>query len=715
MMSSDNGPDTADYEPGYFNASLTGPFVFSMDMPPSRSFITGGHPFMSVLSGPVANISAQLIGGRLVVSVQPPAPVGQFLWTIAAGYTGYSKPTEQSDPAGPQVGYSPYTISLDVITILDDHDNSPIPDCGLHDCGEWFAAANLNGNAMEFFHNTSVCDCDAAGGPTYPIGLRTTVLADPSTRINVHISGYESDDDVIGNIGGLGTSILESRSDIWDWGSVKDLAGAGGQQLPADGPNDNPPHDYHIAYHVDQGGSMPSVISDVATWQANLSEELNEDIAHATDLGIINVSDPGHAPNIKLHSALIAEAPLQSGNTTLLGPDVDAYKLTFNDFANVSFPGLPASLSADWHDETTAIDGCPSNLGSRGGYVVVHSDTGNRGLVPYTLSINSAGAVLPADWGVQFDTPAQGRPVDLVTPETGTQITPPSRGFGEIRYLEKACAWQSVSNGLEYYRVKWPQVAVRPSHSVTVNGLTATIPDKGCPYDLPPSLTISARGMSLTGLGSNVTGDDTIVFSPLDVAYANREAVIQVGSKPGIKRSVYKLSATWNQGFYYTPDQCAEEASIRKVVAWVTNNPVHLPYAIQKVYNLAHPGDPIEYGANTVIESGTPLERDSSAVELSFAAPVAGRFDTTVVSSLGNVSAQLYDAEGVLIAEGTPIPGNVAGLAATSGVAVPQLRVLTTIEKGQHYILVVRNENGTFGNDRVQLLPTALLFNGRLQ
>src|SRR5262249_6978570 len=186
---------------------------------------------------------------------------------------------------------------------------------------------------------------DVDSGMVVPLG-GVEMVAIPDGDFLIQVTGFEVDDWPEKFVAG-GTGVAAALDD-------RGPAGARlGPNLLIGG------QDWILHYTVLAGGSLPAVLgtpnpetgSPVATfWGPRLAEEPNHEVP--VDLPELPVPLPGQPPIEMLHLGYVTEPAVASptspldgyGGAVVFGTDVDVYRFTLADFADLSIGNLPTGV-----------------------------------------------------------------------------------------------------------------------------------------------------------------------------------------------------------------------------------------------------------------------------------------------------------------------------------------------------------------------------------
>lgn len=603
--------------------------------------------------------------GMAHLRITPPT-FGKALFRVALGFVDSSAVT----------GADSFTVHLDEMRALNDKDD--------HGTGEWYQSADVNGAWKQIWWDSPLDD----GAPAFPIHKSFTVTDE---ELRMHLIGYEDDDPFPGDQVSSGVIVRD----------LKALAGAGTEttQTPS----------WRLFFHVDKGPPPSPTLSDVPFWTSRLADEPNDEWApygHPTDFGTIPVSQGGGTIT---HPAFITEqgAVYDSGRTHLQGIDVDRYEFETDDFSDIAFGAVSSKLKLDAvkvysQYSNAAIPQCVKDvIGWRGGQVDVRSATQAAGDVPYTMTVITAPRQVPGDWGEPLEggaatqscatTPPPGdrpgfRPVDLTK-----ELQPDDQGTG----LTMPFAWQHVPGDVDKYAITFPEGLARPAGQPP------------CQYDQDPSLAILAPGMKIRAVsvaGTLSIGQDEVTLDKLGLA-PDMHVLVAITHPQG-KRDIYRLSAEWDRGEYFTKAQCeARKAEDRlKSKRWVSVIPVALV-------------DTVTYD-----QRANPLQivvRTFDDIAFEQINVVRGSFDAIISAPAGqDVAARLYDDRGVLVGESTPVQDRAAadvraqvpdGLQAQSHLDVTGLNTRTsyTLQAVLGAGTPLAPPAGTTGHSTIAISPVA--------
>jgi uncharacterized delta-60 repeat protein/uncharacterized repeat protein (TIGR01451 family) len=579
-------------DPGGFAYTFDGPFEFDVAYPDPATELSATpawNRFVRVVEGGTY-VQWQDMGDHAHVVVTPPRSTGEFYFELMLGYLLF--PT---DPVSD--GADIYTIDFTSLEVLDDHDAGP-PDCVLaggelvSDCGEWYFAVNVNGNWRQLLWNHAVEDGETVDlSATSPYHVAPLVLS--GNIMKFQTTAYEEDslaDSIVDPDGDPLTPGAENlNSDRYDRGTLSNQVGA--QVLDYEFGADA---DWRLHYTVTPGGDLPSILVDQSYWQPRLAEEPNDRVP--TELGEMAVPPASSTETwTTTHTGYITRYPLQQSSTTVgridvLDDDIDRYRFTFDDLADVSIlassvntPFVQVDIdhfSPFYHTlPNTLIDGAGNLLardvffGYRGVTVSVSSNSTAVGDAMYNLYVNRRYKELPEDWGEDEDAiadppPGAGRIVDL-DPSNGTQTpTPPGPELDhshdhdlddsdellpDRHTRDMNWAWQHVAGDVDYYDVEFPPAS-------------ATGPPPPQPGDLPcrfnadADLLITAFGAELTPVTDapfTYLSGGSLSFINLSQSFPGGGTIrVEVRNGNPAKRDLYQFSAQWTDSKYYSAADC---------------------------------------------------------------------------------------------------------------------------------------------------------------
>lgn len=601
--------------PGAFGYKFDGSFAFDAQLPGGADVPQGAHPFAALVAGPSQPTYAR--NGSTVVITVTPQPKGNQYWEVALGYLdGYSTGLATL-----------YTVTFDQIDFLDDLD-AGFPDCGpidnLSDCGEWYMDANINGVGAKLFADKRAWDEDN------PFSLGTT-FAVVGSELWLHVAGYEDDDPLAGD------DIGQSRGTLWDVGSLAALCCGPAHTWTAPGSN------YRFHFTVVAGGGIPDVLP-VAThdyWTVRSAEEPNDNPVSTTKLGTLTVPGPGQPSAVTQHPAWLLEAPLVKSGVHLLGADDDYYSFALSDFADVTVEapgtGTPPVVTP------ATVYNVPAWLQDVVGYkaaTVRVGGTGGAGEAPYVLRVTRAYRTIKPDWGEPLDGTADGRVVDLQTPDPQSQVEPPKivpPGYptAERRRLVMPWAWQHVAGDVDRYDVRIPKAKLPGSFQLP------------CKYNQPASLELRADAR-IVGEGWAFDSAGAMVVVGLTSQFPDGHVRVQVTAPQGTPRGVYRLDADWHDAVIMSPEQCSARAAFEQALKDAAGTIVPISFV-----PLPYPDPAVEI-IQPVLEGGTAfgLLRLGQASALSL---------ETVSQEEGPVTVRVYDLNRVLVAEGAAPAGHAGG------------------------------------------------------
>lgn len=632
--------------PGAFEYNLNnlGPFVFNLSLPPAP-FGAGKLLFIRVLQGQVNKVAVTgLTATSMEVTLTPPGVTGSYYWQLMVGYLDQPK-------SNPSAANMQYTVHLDKIQVLDDLD-SGAPDChGFHDCGEWTMYIGVNGDWHKIFDRTTVYD----GDPPYPLNVTIPAIGGD---LHLHVTGYEDDDPFAGDI---------IQGGDWNLGPLS--ARCCGQNVWQEGP-------WKLWLTVSAGGDTLTGLpmTDSIFWLLRLANEPNDPLRY--DLGTVPVPATGAPPAKKEQNSYIDKWPFQKSLVYIMTNDVDLYKFTLADFANVTFGPLPSGVQLQveqtfpWNYSGSLPPNLQNLLGYQSAWLKVSSNAQAVTDQFYTLQINTTARTLPPDWGEPQDVvDAQGkggRLVDLVTPDPAAEVHDYTLPLYQSRYLQKDWAWQHVKGDVDYYDVWIPPVKARPRDY------------PACEFNIEGALMISAYGMNLTVPATGASDVDSLTLTNLNVQFPGRHVYVQVRHPSG-QRGFYRFEAYWNDGGYYSRDQCALLRAIKASLNRTYGMDVNLRSIYIPQLDLPYPAP--ETREVTIFEQGgfQPLR------------PNIGGTLNTIISSLGDqpVMARLYDQDGVMIGEGKQLGEESAGKTVPQGQTPQSMLKVGGLAANSFYMLQI--------------------------
>ncbi|HEV2059180.1 MAG TPA: hypothetical protein VGR11_07470, partial [Solirubrobacteraceae bacterium] len=661
----------------YYHHRWTKPFTFKIDRPGELANTEMGL-YARVVQGDPAKVSLEVKDDHVEVAVQGPKAEGGLVspdvtdfFEIDIGYVEV--------PEGPAESY---TVHLDSLHVNDDHDAG-----FLNEAGEWHMAAFLHGQWLQLFWEHDLeDDSDENKGTGYPINQSVNVVG--NEPLDLSVTAWENDEATVP--APMWPDIPASQtldSPSYSLGQVSKLADGKQRKLTS-----TPNGDWELYYRVTPGPEPAAEMVDTNFWNDALKQEPND--TTPTDLGTLAT---GPSWSNLTHPASIVEAgkTFEAGRFQLLERDVDRYKLAFDDFADVAFqlPGELKPLTAGDNVKKTFVSyqgyqlpDCLANaLGYRRMTLDVTSQSGRIGFLPYDLSIRHRRKTLPGDWGEGLD--GQG---DTPADPCATEIPP--KTYGNHRVLDLSStqwgqlpyAWQHEGGDTDRYAVRFGSVAEVPKDHTP------------CEYDRDPSVTLRAPGMRIRAGSAQVgvlkDGNGEVTIDKLGLA--PEKHVTAVVDHPHGKRDVYRLSANFDAGKYFSPIDCAAERLRRQRhnMRFGSRIPTAVPTPLD-IHPQVNPADVVqsqirpEGGFQSIRATGSMLDLIVSAEE-------GNEFDT-----------RLYDMSGVLLDQSTAADEISAQAAAlVPGGLVPQGRVAASgLKRGQLYVVHIIPKIGSAFERRLQL------------
>ncbi|MFL6293330.1 MAG: LamG domain-containing protein [Thermoanaerobaculia bacterium] len=669
-------------DPEPFSYEFDGPFTFEVELPPA-----GWAPFARVVEGDPSRVSFTRTAGGLEVSVDPPDRTGTFYFEMMLGHL-----------VQPEDGLSRTSRTAMVgdwqVDVLDDHDHGFPPDCfsisAFEDCGELYYAVNINGIWRQLLWNQQM-----ASGQNIGI-LDSFPISGPD--LNLQVTGYEEDPTLPQ---GGGEALFPPPTD-----SLIDGFDLGTPDNPDASPLESPGGDWRLHYHVTPGGEMPASLVDQPFWSPRLDTEPN-DTAHLS-LGTLPVPARGAAALLTSRDGFLTEpsaAYPPSGEIVLFDPEVDRYRFSLSDFADVEVLPLPSPLLLDveswnpWHASgslpaTLKVQIAPGQtqdratndvIGFAGARLKVSSPDGRAGDRAYAVQVRTSYRELPLDWGESQD--AQGRTVDLVA-DPRVRIEPADLWFPEQRRLAADWAWQHTATDTDTYRVIVPAVAGPPANHTS------------CQFDNPGRLTLRAHPMNLSVRSPVRSGLGFVIVDNLLQVLPNGGTVLVDVSAPAPPRHLYQLEAQWEGTRFYTQSECDELRRQMSMFRSLTpEGELEIMKGIIALQGGRIPGEPPWPGPDPAPTELPPLG-DFRVIRFERGGPL-----DLVISSPDDkpVLARLFDASGVLIGEGEALDEATANKTPAPAGLVPHTRLQAEGLEPGDYLLQVVPRDASKGRQQVPL------------
>lgn len=655
-------------DPEPFSYEFDGPFTFQVELPPA-----GWAPFARVVEGDPSRVSFTRKDGGMEISVDPPDRTGTFYFEMMLGHL-----VQPED--GLSLTSRTATIGSWEIDVLDDHDNLT--------SGEWYYAVNVNGVWRQLMWNQDI----DTGQSLAMLDLFT--VSGPS--LNLQVTAYEEDPTIPDN---GGEAISPAPTDpLIDGFNLGPLA------QPRPSPLLAPGGDWRLHYNVTPGGEMPASLVEEPFWSPRRDTEPND--ATYRSLGALSVPARNAPASLTSHNGFLTEpgsAYPPSGEIELFDADVDRYRFSLTDFANVEVLPLPSPLRLDveswnpWHasgslPSTLKVETAPGQIqdritgdviGSAGANLKVYSPDGRAGDRPYAVQVRTSYRELPLDWGESRD--ATGRTIDLVS-DPRVRIDPADMWFPEERVLAADWAWQHVAGDTDTYRVIVPPVKAPPA------GHTP------CRFDNPGVLAIRAFPMTISTSYGN--GSGVLIIGNLRTILPNGGAVVVQVSATGTPRRLYQLEAEWEGTRYYTQVECEE---LRRQMAMIQRltpeGELEIMKGILALEGGRIPGTGPWPGPDPGPTELPPLG-DFRVIRFENGGPL----DLIVSSPDGQpVLARLFDASGILVGEGERLDEATAGKTPAPAGLVPHTRLRAEGLEAGDYLLQVVPRDGSKGKQQVPL------------
>ncbi len=664
----------ADPEP--FGYEFTGPFTFDVEMPPA-----GWAPFLRVVEGDSSRVAGSLDSGRMTISVDPPDRTGTFYFEMMVGHL-----------VQPEDGLSRLSRTATMgsweVEILDDHDHGFPPDCfsisATEDCGELYYAVNVNGTWRQLLWDHTIASSQRVGIlDSFPVS---------GTDLKIQVTGYEHDTTINGGGGDPLSPDPNQRPEDprVDGFNLGQLANPQASPLVAPG------GDWKLHYSVTPGGEMPASLLDEPFWSPRRATEPN-DGTHFS-MGILNVPARNMPASLTSHNGFLTEpgsAYPPSGELVLFAPEVDRYRFSLTDFADVEVLPLPSPLVLDverwnpWHASgslpaTLKVQTAPGQtqdrntgdvIGFAGANLKVSSPNGRAGDRQYAVQVRTTYRELPLDWGESQD--AQGRTIDL----TAVQPIPASYWFPEKRVLAADWAWQHTAGDTDTYRVIMPAVPGPPAGHIS------------CRFDNLGRLIVRAHPMTISSSLGNGTGVIVRAAPP------SGGAVLVSVTASGARR-LYQLEAEWEGSRYYTRSECDELGRQMAMIRRLTpEGELEIMKGIIALEGGRIPGHGPWPGPDPGPTDLPPLG-DFRVIRFEKGGPL----DLIVSSPDGQpVLARLFDQSGILVGEGKGLDEATAGKTPAPAGLVPHTRLRAEGLESGDYLLQVVPKDGSKGKQQVPL------------
>jgi hypothetical protein len=658
-------------DPEPFSYEFDGPFTFGVELPPA-----GWAPFARVVEGDPSRVSFTRTAGGMEISVDPPDRTGTYYFEMMLGHL-----VQPED--GLSLTSRTATLGSWQVDVLDDHDNFT--------SGEWFYSVNVNGVWRQLMWNQEV---DSGGPPLAVLDLFT--VSGPS--FNLQVTGYEEDSTIPD---GGGEAIFPPATD-----SLIDGFDLGTLDQPDASPLESPGGDWRLHYSVTPGGEMPASLADEPFWSPRLDTEPNDSVYRS--LGILPVPARGASALLTSRDGFLTEpstAYPPNGEVELFDADVDRYRFSLSDFADVEVLPLPSPLLLGveswnpWHASgslpaTLKVEIAPGQtqdritndvIGFAGAKLKVSSPDGRAGDRPYSVQVRTSYRELPLDWGESQD--AQGRTVDLVA-DPRVRIEPADMWFPENRELAMDWAWQHVAADADTYRVIVPPVAGPPAGHIS------------CRFDNLGRLFIRAHPMTVSIPSLGLTGQGSVAFANLRQALPNGGTLVVQVSAPAPPRRLYQLEAEWEGTRYYTQGECDELGRQMALIRRLTpEGELEIMKGIIALQGGRYPGQGPWPGPDPGPTELPPLG-DFRVIRFESGGPL-----DLIVSSPGDqpVLARLFDKSGILIGEGEGLDEATAGKTPAPAGLVPHTRLRAAGLEAGDYLLQVVPRDASQGRQQVPL------------
>jgi hypothetical protein len=659
-------------DPEPFSYEFDGVFTFDVELPPA-----GWAPFARVVEGDPSQVLFERTDAGMKIHVDPPDRTGTYYFEMMLGHL-----------VQPEDGLSRTSRTAMIgdwqLDVLDDHDHGFPPDCfsisAFEDCGELYFAVNVNGIWRQLLWNHQM-----ASGQTVGI-LDSFTVAGPD--LNLQVTGYE-EDPTIPHGGG------EALSPDPNTDPLIDGFDRGPLDNPLPSPLDAPGGDWRLHYNVTPGGEMPASLVDQPFWSPRLDTEPN-DSTHLS-LGVLPVPGPGAPAVLTSRSGFLTEPPSAyppDGELILFDPEVDRYRFSLADFANVEVLPLPSPLLLEveswnpWHASgslpaTLKVEIAPGVtqdrattdvIGFAGAKLEVSSPDGRAGDRAYAVQVRTSYRELPPDWGESRD--AQGRTLDL----TAVTPIPPTTWFPEKRVLAADWAWQHIASDTDTYKVIVPAVAGPPAGHVS------------CRFDNPGRLSLRAHPMNISVRSPSRSGTGFVIVDNLLQLLPNGGTVLVDVSAPAPPRRLYRFEAEWEGTRFYTRGECDELGRQMAMIRRLTpEGELEIMKGIIALQGGRFPGQGPWPGPDPAPTELPPLG-DFRVIRFEKGGPL-----DLVVSSPGDqpVLARLFDKSGVLVGESEGLDEATADKTPAPAGLVPHTRLqVEGLEAGDYLLQVVPRERG---------------------
>ena len=687
-------------DPEPWGYEFTGPFTFTVDLPP-----LGWSPFVRVVEGDPSRVRPTLVGNRMELQVEPPDRTGTFYFEIMVGHL--VQPEDFLSRSSTTA-----TMGSWEIEVLDDHDHGFPPDCPsfnlFEDCGELYFAVNVNGVWRQLLWNETL-----ASGMSQAI-LDSFPVSGP--RLNLQVTGYE-EDPTIPHGGGEPLSPDPDKDPARDGEGGFDI----GQLSQVSGHRvlDAPGGDWRLHFNVSQTGEMPSSLESRSFWEPRLDTEPND--GTPLSLGVLPVPLPNGPPLTTSRDGFLTEpdpaaSPASFGDVTLFRPEVDRFRFSLADFADVDIAPLANPLRLDveqwnpWHHDApaslkveiapgvTEVRPTQDVIGSAGARLKVSSPDGRAGDRPYTVFVETRHRLVPRDWGELLDAFGLlgGRVVDLATvpPDPAADprlvIDPATQWLPETHSLEMDWAWQHVAADRDYYRIRLPKVAGPPPGHAS------------CAYDSLGGLVVRAHPMTVSVPLLDRQGPGLVVFRDLLSVLPNGGWVAVEISGQAPPRRLYRLEAEWTDSRFYTPVECEQMRQMVLDLRRLTREgELELLKGLIALQGKKLPETRQPWPGPDPAPTELPPLGDFRPLILE-----GGDFLDLVLSSPEEqpVLARLFDERGVLVGESEELDESSAAVTPSPSGMVPQGRLrVEGLEQGRAYLLQVIPTHGRGDSQEVLL------------